>query len=70
MSILDISAVYTGILTGNIIGPKGKDHTNILKLNIIIIGTEARGDNNLNNLDNNKNYKKIKIIKFDKYYSK
>ena len=58
-----------GVPAGNTIGPKGKDHINTLKLDIIIINTKVREDNNPNNFDDNdENYKKIKVTKLDKYY--
>ena len=58
-----------GTSTGNTTGFKGKkDHINILELDIIIINTEKRENDNFNNFDNNKDYKKIKIFRSDKYY--
>ena len=59
-----------GIPPKNIIKFKGrKDHTNTLKLNIIIIkNIKEKGDDNPNNSNNNKDYKKIKIFILNKYY--
>ena len=45
-----------------------RDHASIFKLNIIIISTEKRGDNNFNNFEDDKDCKKILNFKFDKYY--
>ena len=58
MSILGISAIYMGTPTGNTTGPKGrKDHTNILKSDIIITSIKKRVDNNFNNSNNDKETK-------------
>ena len=70
MSILSILIIYVGTPAGNTTRfKKRKDHTSILKLDIIIIkNIREKGDNNPNNSNNNKNYKKIKNFKPNKYY--
>ena len=70
MSILGTSAARIRISTGNTTGFKGrKDYINIFELDMVMINTKKRKDNNPNNSDNNKDYKKIKISKLNKYYS-
>ena len=69
MSISGTSTAYMGIFAGNTIKFKGrKNYANIFKLDMVMINTKERKDNNLSDSDNNKNYKKIKISKPDKYY--
>ena len=44
MNILGTSATYTETPTGNNIGSKGKNYTNTLESDIIIIGARMRGE--------------------------